>query len=57
MGTRPGEAVLMSTHNHCFEHNFEKISEFFILKFSVLEVKFSVYLNRCVFVMVCNNET
>ena len=32
-----------------------KISEFFIWKFSVLEVKFSVYLNRCVFVMLVHH--
>ena len=36
-----------------FEQKYEKISEFFYLKkFSFLEVKFSIYLNRRVFVMV-----
>ena len=35
----------MSTHNVCFEQKYEKMSEF-------LEVKFSIYLNRRVFVMI-----
>ena len=47
-------AVLMSTHNPCFEQKYEKISELFIWKFSFLVVKFSVYLNRHVFVMWLN---
>ena len=29
------EAVLTSTHNLCFEQNYEKYQEFFIWKFSV----------------------
>ena len=33
----------------CFEQKYEKMSKFFICKF--LEVKFSAYLNRHVFVM------
>ena len=46
------EAVLTSTHNLCFEQKYEKISELFYLKIcSFLEVKFSIYLNRQVFVM------
>ena len=54
MGTRQnrlGEAVLTSTHNLCFEQKYEKISEFLFEKFQFLEVKFSIYLNRRVFVM------
>ena len=47
------EAVLMSTHNLCFEQKYEKYQSFFILEnFHYLEVKFSIYLNRRVFVMV-----
>ena len=39
----------MSTHNLCFE---QKYNEFFLSeKFQLLEVKFSIYLNRRVFVM------
>ena len=42
----------MSTHNLCFEKKYEKISEFFICKFSFfLFVKFSIHLNRHVFVI------
>ena len=37
------EAVLMSTHNLCFEQKYEK--------YQFLVVKFSVYLNRHVFIM------
>ena len=41
----------MSTHNLCFEQKYEKYQTFF-LKFSFfLVVKFSIYLNRHVFVM------
>ena len=40
-------AVLTNTHNLCFEQKLEKISE----NFQFLEVKFSIYLNRRVFVM------
>ena len=40
----------MSTHNLCFEQKYEKyeLSE----NFQFLEVKFSIYFNRRVFVMV-----
>ena len=42
----------MSTHNLCFEQKYVKISGFLSdFFFSFLEVKFSIYLNRCVFVM------
>ena len=54
MGTcsnRLAEAVLTSTHNLCFEQKFEKISDFLSENFMFLEVKFSIYLNRRVFVM------
>ena len=61
MGTRLNrlaEAVLTSTHNLFFEQKYEKISEFlsenffnfFFFFFFFLVVKFSVYLNRRVFV-------
>ena len=45
----PGRGVLTSTHNLCFEQEYEKISESENFPFSV--VKFSVYMNRRVFVM------
>ena len=41
----------MSTHNLCFEQKYEKISEFLLENFHFLVAKFSVYLNRHVFVM------
>ena len=41
----------MSTHNLCFEQKYEKISEFLSENFQFLVVKFSIYLNRHVFVM------
>ena len=55
MGTRWNrldEAVLTSTNNLCFEQKCEKISEFLSENFQFLVVKFSVYLNRRIFVMV-----
>ena len=43
----------MSTHNLCFEQKYRKNIRVFYLKiFSFLEVKFSVYLNSRVFVML-----
>ena len=42
----------MSTHNLCFEQKYEKITEFFSENFRFLVVKFSVYLDRHVFVML-----
>ena len=54
MGTRKNrlaEAVLTSTHNLCFEQNYEKYHSFLSEIFQFLEVKFSIYLNRRVFVM------
>ena len=42
----------MSTYNLCFEQNYEKYQSFFYLKNYIFFVaKFSVYLNRHVFVM------
>ena len=41
----------MSTHNLCFEQKYEKCQFFYLKIFSFLEVKFSIYLNRYVFVM------
>ena len=54
MGTRLNrliKAVLTSTHNLCFEQIYEKYQNFLSEIFHILEVKFSVYLNRHVFVM------
>ena len=54
MGTRwncLAEAVLTSTHNLRFEQKYENIRIIFPENFQFLEVKFSIYLNRCVFVM------
>ena len=42
---------LTSTHNLCFEQKYEKYQIFLSEKFHFLVVKFSVYLNRLVFVM------
>ena len=41
----------MSTHNLCFERNYDKVSDYFLWKVSFLVVKFSVHLNRPVFIM------
>ena len=41
----------MSTYNLCFVQKDEKKSESLSENFHCLEVKFSVYLNRLVFVM------
>ena len=54
MGTRLNrliEAVLTGTHNLCFEQKCEKYQNFLSENFQFLEVKFSIYLNRRVFVM------
>ena len=45
------EAVLTSTHNLCFEQKYEKYQIFLFKNFPFLNVKCSIYLNRCVFVM------
>ena len=55
MGTRQNrliEAVLTSTHNLCFEQKYKKYQSFLTENFQFLEVKFSLYLNRRVFVMM-----
>ena len=41
----------MSTHNLCFEQKYDNISFFLYENFQFLEVKFSIYLNRRVFIM------
>ena len=41
----------MSTNNLCFEQKYETYQIFLSENFQFLEVKFSVYLNRRVFVM------
>ena len=41
----------MSTHNLCFEQKYEKYQNFLSEFFHFLVIKFSVYLNRNVFVM------
>ena len=43
--------VLLSTHNLCFEQKYEKYQSFLSENCQFLEVKFSIYLNRRVFVM------
>ena len=56
MGTRKNrlaEAVLTGTHSLCFEQKYEKYQNFLSEKFHFSVVKFSVYLNRRIFVMVC----
>ena len=45
------EVVLMSTHNLCFEQKYETYQNFSSENFPFLVVKFSIYLNRRVFVM------
>ena len=44
----------MSTYNLCFEQKYEKCQNFYLKIFISLMVKFSVYLNRCAFVMGSN---
>ena len=41
----------MSTYNLCFEQKYEKYPNFYLKFCNFLVVKFSVYLNRRVFVM------
>ena len=43
--------VLTSTYNLCVERKYEKDQSFLSENFQFLEVKFSIYLNRRVFVM------
>ena len=46
----------MSTHNLCFEQKYEKYQSFLPENFPFLEVKFSLYLNRRVFVMTVHDD-
>ena len=41
----------MCTHNLCFEQKYEKYESFLSENFQFLEVKFSTYLNRRVYVI------
>ena len=45
------EAVLTSNHNLCFELKYDKFQKILSENFPVLVVKFSVHLNRRVFIM------
>ena len=59
MGTRKNrlaEAVLTSTHNLCFAQEYEKYQNFLSENFPFMVVKFSIYLNRRVFVMKLLDE-
>ena len=59
MGTRQNrlaEAVLTSTHNLCLEQKYEKYQIFLSENFQFFVVKFSMYLNRRVFVMIGNER-
>ena len=42
----------MGTHNLCFEQKYEKYQSFLSENFQFLQVKFSIYLNRRVFIMI-----
>ena len=50
------KAVLMSTYNLCFEQKYEKYQSFLSKNFQFLEVKFSIYLNRHVFIMTVSDQ-
>ena len=50
------DAVLTNTNNLCFEQKYEKISESLSENFQFLLVKFSIYLNRRIFVMANVNS-
>ena len=41
-------------HNLCFEQKYGKYLSFLSENFQFLEMEFSIYLNRCVFVMISN---
>ena len=47
----------MGTLNLCFEQKYEKYQNFLSENFPFLVVKFSVYLNRHVFVMDSTDST
>ena len=42
----------MCAYNLCFEEKYEKYQNFLSVNFQYLVVKFSIYLNRRVFVMI-----
>ena len=46
-----GYLLELPRHNLCFEQKYEKYQSFLSENFQFLEVKFSIYLNRHVFVM------
>ena len=46
----------MSTHNLCFEQKCEKYQRFLSESFQFLEVNFSIYLNRRVFVILLRHR-
>ena len=48
---------LTSTHNLCFEQKYEKYQRFLYENFQFWEMKFSIYLNRHVFVMMTGATT
>ena len=48
---RQGGSNEYRTHNLCFEQKYEKYQSFLSENFQFLEVKFSIYFNRRVFVM------
>ena len=50
------EAVLTNTYNLCFERIYEKYQNFLSENFYFLVVKFSMYLNRHVFVMLTSMQ-
>ena len=52
-----GAAVLTRTHNLCFEQKSKKYQKFLSENFHFLVVKFSVHLNRHVFVMLYLHES
>ena len=47
----------MNTHNLCFEQKYEKYQIFLYINFHFLVVKFTVFLNRHVFVMICPTKS
>ena len=52
IGINLAEAVITSTHNLCFEQQYEKYKNVLSENFPFWVVKFSIYLNRRVFVMI-----
>ena len=41
----------MNTHTLCFEQKYKKYQNFYLKTFSFLVLKFSIHLNRHVFIM------